>query len=281
MDPTPLVSIVTPSLNRADLIESTLRSVRSQSYPHVEHIVVDGGSTDGTLAVLRRYEGTYGLRWISEPDHGMYSAINKGLAMARGQVLAYLNSDDLYFPWTVETVVAAFRSHPEADLVHGDVWWVVMRDVSASLWPEGARLTRDEHRRILAAANLMWDEFWGEQVPHLCSLHDCFRLFSPATSKAEAAGVDLLPKQYEPFWEAFAEAVDDDVGEAVLALVEEVRVRQDRERPVPQQGRGGADELQRALRHGGASTPCRSINAGLGAYGRRHVVRRSRRGRRE
>jgi hypothetical protein len=103
----------------------------------------------------------------------------------------------------------------------GDAWWVVMRDVSASLWPDGERLTREEHRRILAAANLMWDEFWGEQVPHLCSLHDCFRLFSPAISEAEPHGVDLLPKQYEAFWEAFAEAVDDDVARAVLSLVED------------------------------------------------------------
>src|SRR5690349_9655830 len=109
MDAPPLVSIVTPSLNRVDLIESTLRSVRSQSYPNVEHIVVDGGSTDGTLEVLRRYEGTYGLRWMSEPDQGMYDAINKGLAMARGEILAYLNTDDLYLPWTIDTVVSTFR----------------------------------------------------------------------------------------------------------------------------------------------------------------------------
>jgi hypothetical protein len=103
----------------------------------------------------------------------------------------------------------------------GDAWWVVMRDVSASLLPDGRRLTRHEHRRILTAANLMWEEFWGERVPHLCSLHDCFQLFSPAIAEAERHGLDLLPKQYEAFWEAFAEAVDRDVGEAVLALVED------------------------------------------------------------
>jgi hypothetical protein len=100
----------------------------------------------------------------------------------------------------------------------GDVWWVVMRDVSEFLLPDGKRLSREEHRRILAATNLMWEEFWGERVPHLCSLHDCFRLFSPSIAVAERDGLDLLPKQYEAFWEAFAEAVDDDVAEAVLAL---------------------------------------------------------------
>jgi hypothetical protein len=103
----------------------------------------------------------------------------------------------------------------------GDAWWVVMRDVSASLLPDGKRLSREEHRRVLSAANLMWEEFWGERVPYLCSLHDCFYLFSPAIAEAEPDGLDLLPKQYAVFWEAFAEAVDADVAEPVLALVED------------------------------------------------------------
>ena len=101
----------------------------------------------------------------------------------------------------------------------GEAWWVVMRDVSATLLPDGKRLTRDEHRRVLNAANLMWEEFWGEHVRYVCSLYDCFRLFSPAIGEAEPDGLDLLPKQYAAFWEAFGEAVDPDVGDAVLALV--------------------------------------------------------------
>jgi hypothetical protein len=100
----------------------------------------------------------------------------------------------------------------------GEAWWVLMRDVSGSLLPEGKRLSREEHRRVLAAANGMWDEFWGEQVPHVCTLHDCFWLFSRAVGEAERDGLDLLPKQYPVFWEAFAEAVDRDVAEAILAL---------------------------------------------------------------
>jgi len=103
----------------------------------------------------------------------------------------------------------------------GDAWWVLMRDVSGSLLPTGRRLTREEHRRVLRAGNLMWDEFWGERVPHVCSLHDCFQLFSPAIGEAERDGLDLLPKQYGVFWEAFAEAVDRDVAEPVLALVDD------------------------------------------------------------
>jgi hypothetical protein len=117
-------------------------------------------------------------------------------------------------PRTIDhAVVAAERD--------ADAWWVVMRDVSDSLLPNGKRLTREEHRRVLAAANGMWEEFWGEQVPHLCPLYDCFQLFSPAIGEAERDGLDLLPKQYEVFWEAFAEAVDRDVAEAVLALVDD------------------------------------------------------------
>jgi hypothetical protein len=123
-DPTPtsqpLVSIVTPTLQRVGYLERTLRSVRAQTYPNVEHIVVDGGSTDGTLELLEHYARTYGLRWISEPDRGMYDAINKGFRLASGELLGYLNSDDLYFPWTIETVVEAFADRPDVDLVYGD-----------------------------------------------------------------------------------------------------------------------------------------------------------------
>jgi len=116
----PLVSIVTPTLNQGRFIEATIRSIKGQSYDRFEHIVIDGGSTDATLDILRRYEGTYPMRWLSEPDSGMYEAVNKGLRMASGDILAYLNSDDLYFPWTLETVVEALARHREADFVFGD-----------------------------------------------------------------------------------------------------------------------------------------------------------------
>ncbi len=114
---TPLVSIVTPTLNRRALLAETLASVSAQSYRNLEHIVVDGGSTDGTLEMLA---STGSVRWVSEPDGGMYEAINKGLGMANGEILAYLNSDDRYFPWTIETIVEAFARHPDADFIYGD-----------------------------------------------------------------------------------------------------------------------------------------------------------------
>lgn len=76
----PLVSIITPTFNQGDFIEETILSIKNQRYPNIEHIIIDGGSKDNTLDVVKKYEGTYNMRWISEPDEGMYHAINKGLA---------------------------------------------------------------------------------------------------------------------------------------------------------------------------------------------------------
>jgi GT2 family glycosyltransferase len=115
----PLVSIVTPVLNRAGSIRACLASVSAQTYPNVEHIVVDGGSTDGTIETVEAFESFHALRWISEPDGGMYEAVNKGLRLARGTLLAYVNSDDMYLPWSVE--VAAEQLSRGADLVFGDM----------------------------------------------------------------------------------------------------------------------------------------------------------------
>ena len=114
----PLVSIVTPSYNQARFIEETILSVQGQTYPSVEHIVVDGGSTDGTLEILTRHADA--VTWISEPDRGQSDAINKGLGMARGEILAYLNSDDTYLPTALETAVATFAQHPAIVVVYGD-----------------------------------------------------------------------------------------------------------------------------------------------------------------
>ena len=114
---TPKVSIVTPSFNQAKFLPATLRSVCEQDYPHIEHIVVDGGSTDGTVDILRTAPR---IRWVSEPDRGQVHAVNKGFAMATGDILAWLNSDDTMNPNTVSTAVAALQ-RSGVDLVFGDV----------------------------------------------------------------------------------------------------------------------------------------------------------------
>ncbi len=122
----PLVSIITPVLNSASTLKLTLASVAAQTYPNIEHIVVDGGSTDGTIDVLQGFRSTVPLRWVSEPDAGMYAAINKGLGLAQGEVLSYLNGDDLYLPWSVERAVSALVSSG-ADLAFGDLLVLVKR----------------------------------------------------------------------------------------------------------------------------------------------------------
>lgn len=117
----PLISIVTPTYNRAGYIEDTVLSVLSQSYKHIEYIVMDGGSTDNTVGVLEEYRKRDGrLTYASEKDYGMYDAINKGFDRATGDILAYINSDDLYTPGALEAVVAHFTAHPEVDVVYGD-----------------------------------------------------------------------------------------------------------------------------------------------------------------
>jgi glycosyltransferase involved in cell wall biosynthesis len=119
----PLVSIVTPSLNQGRFIEETIRSVLDQDYPRIEHIVVDGGSTDETLDVLRRYPR---VAWRSEPDDGQADAVNKGFRMAEGKIFGWLNADDLYLPGAIRTGVDALR-RTGSGLVHG-AWCQIDED---------------------------------------------------------------------------------------------------------------------------------------------------------
>jgi len=116
----PLVTVVTPSYNQGRFIGDTLASVLGQDYPNLEYLVVDGGSSDETLAMLRRFAGDPRMRWISEPDRGQSDAINKGWASAHGQILAWLNSDDTYLPGAIARQVAALGAYPAAGAVYAD-----------------------------------------------------------------------------------------------------------------------------------------------------------------
>jgi glycosyltransferase involved in cell wall biosynthesis len=118
------ISIVTASFNSEATIANTLNSVSSQNYTNIEHLVIDGGSSDSTTEIVRKL-GTHALRLLSEPDGGIYDAMNKGLAMATGGVVGFLNSDDFYPANDVITnVAAAFSRDPKLDAVYGDLCYV-------------------------------------------------------------------------------------------------------------------------------------------------------------
>lgn len=119
----PLVSIVTPSYNQAKYLRATIESVFGQTYPNIEYIVVDGGSTDGSAEIIREYAGRLAY-WVSEPDEGQTHAINKGFAKATGQYLAWLNSDDTYQPEAVAEAIAFLQAHPDVGLVYGDANYI-------------------------------------------------------------------------------------------------------------------------------------------------------------
>lgn len=116
----PKISIITPSFNQGYYIEETILSIIGQGYANLEYIIIDGGSTDSTVEVIKKYQSqiTY---WVSEKDKGQSDAINKGLKMATGDVVAWLNSDDVYAPGTLQAVAEAFIANPSAGIVYGDV----------------------------------------------------------------------------------------------------------------------------------------------------------------
>jgi glycosyltransferase involved in cell wall biosynthesis len=140
MNGLPRITIVTPSLNQGQFIGQTIQSVLDQKYPNLEFIVIDGGSTDGTLDILRMNEGR--LKWISEKDRGQSHAINKGLAMAGGEVVGFLNSDDVYEPGALLTVGRYFSENPGSFWVTGQC-----RNID----PEGKEI-----RRIITAYKNFW-----------------------------------------------------------------------------------------------------------------------------
>src|SRR5437773_6556922 len=125
----PRISVITPSFNQGQFLEETIRSVLLQGYPNLDYIIIDGGSTDGSVEVVKKYEPwlTY---WVSEPDRGQSHAINKGWQRAHGDVLAWLNSDDTYNPDALRCAAEALQQNPAAGMVYSDMNYI---DVSSNV----------------------------------------------------------------------------------------------------------------------------------------------------
>jgi glycosyltransferase involved in cell wall biosynthesis len=133
----PLVTIVTPCLNMESYIARTIESVLSQDYPNVEYILLDGGSTDRTAEVIGEFvaKNPERMRLIVEPDGGVAEALQKGLAAAKGEIFAYVNADDTYFPGALRTAVHWLEGHPQMAGVYGDAYWINDEDEYIGSYP--------------------------------------------------------------------------------------------------------------------------------------------------
>jgi glycosyltransferase involved in cell wall biosynthesis len=164
----PKISVVTPSYNQAEFLERTIRSVLDQNYPNLEYIIIDGGSTDGSVDIIKKYADRLHY-WISESDEGQSNAINKGIEMATGEWVAWQNSDDVFYPGSFASMAKASASYPDANLIVGDINLIdrydsVLRDiryVTPSYWAmlaEGMVLTNQAafwRRRLHAEIGLL------------------------------------------------------------------------------------------------------------------------------
>jgi glycosyltransferase involved in cell wall biosynthesis len=163
----PLVSIVTPSFNQAPYLRRTIESVLSQDYARIEYIIVDGGSTDGSQAIIQEYADQLAY-WESTPDKGQTDAINKGFKRANGKYLAWLNSDDIYQPGAIAEAVAFLEAHPEVGMVYGDCTFIDAEDRQIGRFPAAqtdyARLRRG-YVHIPQQASFFRADLWRKVGP--------------------------------------------------------------------------------------------------------------------
>jgi len=231
----PRITVITPSYNQGQFIEETIQSLLSQNYPNLEYIIIDGGSTDTTVEIIKQYESqlTY---WVSEPDRGQTHAINKGIAKATGDILAYLNSDDYYLPGTLFKVAEYFHQFPQTDLLHGrcryvnqegekigeqfgkiqsfeeiidlwGVWWQQRQFVQPEVfWSK--RITNQIGNFSEGLHYVMDYEYWcriiqaGGVVDRLDAELTCFRFTSMQKSNHSEAVADELLQVVQPWlWE--------------------------------------------------------------------------------
>jgi glycosyltransferase involved in cell wall biosynthesis len=162
-----LVSIVTPSYNQAQYLEATMRSVLNQDYEHIEYIVVDGGSTDGSVEIIKKHADRLAW-WVSEKDQGQTSALNKGFARSSGDILAWLNSDDTYEPGAITEAVRYLISHPETGLLYGDANFINAKGEVIGKFPSRQtdyRRLRQGYVHVSQQASFFRADLWRQVGP--------------------------------------------------------------------------------------------------------------------
>jgi len=167
MNRQPLVSIVTPSFNQSPYLEETIRSVLGQTYERIEYILIDGGSTDGSQEIIRQYADRLAY-WVSEKDKGQTDALNKGFKVAHGDIFAWLNSDDLYYPHAVEEAVAYLMDHPQVGVVYGDLDFVDENSQVIGQFPAAQtdlKRLRRGYVHIPQPATFFRGELWHQVAP--------------------------------------------------------------------------------------------------------------------
>src|ERR1043165_7804200 len=163
----PLVSIVTPSYNQGRYLRRTIESVLSQDYPHVEYIVIDGGSSDESVDILRNYGNRF--FWRSQRDRGQADAINQGLRLAQGDLIRYLNSDDVLLPGAIATLVLHFQENPSWDVVYGNAYHIDEQDRVLGAYPTAAY----DFERLLASCCICQPAaMWHRRIQDRVGLFD-------------------------------------------------------------------------------------------------------------
>ena len=191
----PKVSVITPSFNQGQFLEASIRSVLEQDYPNVEYIVVDGGSKDESVEVIKKYQDRL-TWWVSEKDKGHADALNKGFSHATGEILAWLNSDDIYFPNAVSEAVEILKSHPEVGMVYGDA--DLIDDAGEPVGQFGSKQT--SYRQMLrgSATTFFRADLWRQVGPLDLSLFFSFD-YDLWVRLAKVSQILYVPKRWAKF----------------------------------------------------------------------------------